>query len=168
MPRFTRCGTGITLRTIACSVRIGKTIPTYDFNNVVAGASLGHAAYDIAAVSSLIFTPLYLSPTQLGVVPGYFNSATGVVTTWIPIEQTYIKYGFYDGNLAAGRQTGSEGPHFNGYYLHMVEAGCSWGLEKDQLTGKFGFGYWHQTGMLAAASGPVVVRRGFTCLARSA
>ena len=136
-------------------IRIGKSIPTYDFNNVVAGSSFGDPAYDIAAVSSLIFTPLYLSPTQYGVTPGYFNSATGVVTTWIPIEHTYIKYGLYDGNLAAGRQTGSEGPHFNGYNLHMVETGCSWGHGEDQLTGKFAAGYWAQTGMLQAASGPV-------------
>ncbi|REK19541.1 MAG: porin [Planctomycetota bacterium] len=137
------------------SIRIGKTITTYDFNNVVVGAALNDAAYDIAAVSSLIFTPLYLSPTQYNVVPGYFNSATGVVTTWIPIKQTYIKYGLYDGNLAAGRQVGTEGPRFNGYVLHMVETGCSWGLDKGELTGKFGVGYWAQTGVLQAASGPV-------------
>ncbi len=141
-------------------IRIGKSIPTYDFNNVVAGASFGDSAYDIAAVSSLLFTPLYLSPTQYGVTPGYFNSATGVVTTLIPIEKTYIKYGLYDGNLAAGRQIGTEGPHFNGYNLHMVEAGCTWGHGKDQLVGKFGAGYWAQTGVLQAASGPVAGAQG--------
>ncbi|MGD9646128.1 MAG: carbohydrate porin, partial [Pirellulales bacterium] len=136
-------------------IRIGKTITTYDFNNVVRPTAFNDPAYDISALSSLIFTPLYISPTQLGVVPGYFNSATGVVTTLIPIENTYAKYGLYDGNLAAGRQVGSEGPHFNGYALHMVELGGSWLLDGRQFPGKFGVGYWAQTGVLQAVGGPV-------------
>jgi porin len=136
-------------------VRIGKSITTYDFNNVVVGSSFADPAYNIAAVSALILTPLYISPTQLGVVPGYFNSATGVVTTLIPMEGTYVKYGLYDGNLAAGRQVGTEGPRFNGYMLHIAEVGASWRLGDDKLPGKIGTGYWSQTGVLQAASGPV-------------
>ncbi len=136
-------------------IRIGKTVTTYDFNNVVRTIPYGDTAYDIAAVSSLIFTPLYISPTQLGVVPGYYNSVVGVTTTLIPFKDTYINYGLYDGNLANGRQTGLEGPHFNGYALHMVEVGCNWTIGARQLPGKFGAGYWAQTGELQAPSGSV-------------
>jgi porin len=136
-------------------VRIGKTITTYDFNNVMRPTEFGDPAYDIAALSSLIFTPLYESPTQYGIIPGYFQSATGVVTTLIPIEHTYVKYGFFDGNLANGRNVGTEGPHFNGYYFHIVEAGCDWRLGQRQLPGKFGAGYWAQTGVLQTMGGPV-------------
>lgn len=136
-------------------VRIGKSITTYDFNNVTEGIWNGDPAFDIPAVSALIFTPLYYAPTALGVMPTYFNSATGVVISWIPVDRTYLKYGLYDGSLAAGRQTGTSGPHFNGHAFHIVEAGGNWRLGETQLPGKFGVGYWAQTGMLNAATGSV-------------
>jgi len=136
-------------------IRIGKTVTTYDFNNVIRTMPHSDPAYDIGAISALIFTPLYVSPTQLGVTPGYYNSATGVTATLIPTEHTYVNYALYDGNLANGRQTGLEGPHFNGYMLHLVEVGCYWQLGARELPGKFGAGYWAQTGTLKAVSGPV-------------
>lgn len=136
-------------------IRIGKTIATYDFNNVIRTVPHRDPAYDIEATSALIMTPLYVSPTQLNVTPGYYNSATGVTATLIPTESTYFNYALYDGNLAAGRQTGLSGPRFNGYMLHLVELGAYWRLGRQRLPGKFGAGYWSQTGVLQAVSGPV-------------
>ena len=142
-------------------IRIGKSVPTYDFNNVVRSAPVGNAAYDIPAVSSAILTPLYVSPTQLGIMPGYYNSATGMVATFLPTKRTYIQYGLFDGNLAAGRQTGLEGPHFNGYALHLGEVGLNWILKESGRPGAFGVGGWRQTGVLQAPSGPVQGAQGF-------
>lgn len=137
------------------SVRIGQLVPTYDFNNVLRPMPYDNSAYEIPAVSGAILTPLNISPTQLGVLPGYYNSATGVVTQFRPNDQCYVQYGLYDGNLAAGRQTGLEGTHFNGYNLHVVEGGADWTLGFEKKPGAFGVGYWKQTGLLSAPSGDV-------------
>jgi porin len=83
-------------------VRIGKSVPTYDFNNVVKAIPLRDQQSSIPAISSALFTPLYVNPTLLGVIPGYYNSATGIVAAWIPNENLYFNYGFFDGNLARG------------------------------------------------------------------
>ena len=137
------------------SVRFGKLVPTYDFNNVVRPNPYSDSVYDIPAVSSAILTPLLISPTQLGVLPGYYNSATGMVTQFRPNDRCYVQYGLYDGNLAAGRQTGLEGPHFNGRNLHIIEGGADWTLGPEEKPGAFGAGYWKQTGMLSAPGGDV-------------
>ena len=104
-------------------VRIGKSVPTYDFNNVVQAIPARDQQASIPAISSALFTPLYVNPTLLGVIPGYYNSATGIVASLIPTDNFYLNYGFFDGNLARGEQTGFDGPRFNGYYLHLVEGG---------------------------------------------
>jgi porin len=127
-------------------VRIGKSVPTYDFNNVVRAVPLSDPQGSIPAISSALFTPLYVNPTLLGVIPGYYNSATGVVASWIPNDNSYLTYGFFDGNLARGEQTGFDGPRFNGYYLHLAEGGVHWRIGEDQKPGKFGAGAWFQTG----------------------
>ena len=127
-------------------VRIGKSVPTYDFNNVVKAIPLRDQQGSIPAISSAIFTPLYVNPTMLGVMPGYYNSATGITASLIPTDNTYFNYGFYDGNLARGEQTGFDGPRFDGYYLHLVEAGTNWKVGRDKKPGKFGAGAWFQTG----------------------
>jgi porin len=137
------------------SVRIGKLVPTFDFNNVVRSVPFAEDAYNIPAVSSALLTPLYLSPTQLGIMPGYYNSATGMVTVLKPNDHLYAEYGIYDGNLAAGRQTGLEGPHFNGYYLQVAECGGDWTIGQQEKPGALGAGYWKQTGLLSAPGGNV-------------
>jgi porin len=130
-------------------VRIGKSVPTYDFNNVVRPVPVGDdPAAAIPAVSSLVYTPIFVNPTMLGVIPGYYNSATGVTITVAPTKSFYLNYGFYDGNLANHRQTGLEGPHFNGYYFHIGEAGYAYRLGEQRKPGNFGVGVWGQTGKL--------------------
>ena len=133
--------------------RIGKSVPTFDFNNVVRPAATTNPAAAIPAVTGLIYTPIFVNPTMLGVIPGYYNSATGITTTFAPTTSLYFNYGFYDGNLANRRQTGLDGPHFNGYYFHIGEAGYSYDLGPRKKPGSFGVGVWGQTGKLSTFDG---------------
>jgi porin len=134
-------------------VRIGKSVPTYDFNNVVKAIPLRDQQASIPAISSAIFTPLYVNPTMLGVIPGYYNSAAGIVASLIPTDNIYATYGFFDGNLARGGQTGFDGPRFNGYYLHLAEVGANWSVGEEKKPGKFGAGAWFQTGKFIGFDG---------------
>lgn len=134
-------------------VRIGKSVPTYDFDNVLRDWKVEDPQAAIPAISGALFKPIYINPTMLAVLPGYYNSATGLVVAAIPNKYTYLQYGFFDGNLARGEQTGFDGPRFNGYYLHLLEAGLNWTLGKDDKPGKFGAGIWFQTGKLKGLSG---------------
>jgi porin len=99
-------------------------------------------------VSGLIYTPIFVNPTMLGVIPGYYNSSTGITTTVAPTKSTYLNYGFYDGNLANQQQTGLQGPRFNGYYFHIGEVGAAYRLGEQKKPGNFGVGVWGQTGVL--------------------
>ncbi|HEY2839916.1 MAG TPA: carbohydrate porin, partial [Pirellulales bacterium] len=136
-------------------VRVGKSVPTYDFANVVKPKPTLNGAGDIPGVSGAILTPLYVNPTMLGVIPGYYNSAAGVVAALTPVDDFYLQYGFFDGSLALQQQTGLEGPHFNGHYFHIGEVGTSWTMTEDDLPGRFGVGYWGQTGYIPTFNGPV-------------
>lgn len=133
--------------------RIGKSVPTYDFGNVVRPVPVNDTAAAIPAVTGLIWTPVFVNPTMLGAIPGYYNSATGITTTFAPNESLYFNYGFYDGNLANQRQTGLEGPHFNGYYFHIGEVGFAYRLGEQKKPGNFGVGVWGQTGVLKKFTG---------------
>lgn len=128
-------------------IRIGKTVPTYDFGNVVKPVALNKGDPTIPAVSGLIFTPLFINPTMLGTVPGYYNSAYGITLNFAPIKQWYLSYGIYDGNLARGEQTGLHGtPTFNGAHIQMAETGATWLLGKYHMPGTAGIGAWYQHG----------------------
>ena len=133
--------------------RIGKSVPTFDFNNVVRPVPVGDPSAAIPAVTALAYTPIFVNPTMLGVIPGYYNSATGITTTLAPTKSIYLNYGFYDGNLAAGHQTGLSGPRFDGYYFHIGEFGFSHRLGPQRKPGNFGVGIWGQTGKLADLTG---------------
>lgn len=138
--------------------RIGKMVPTDDFNNVLRPVPTQDDSLAIPSVSGLAFTPVFVNPTLLGVMPGYYNSACGITTTFTPTENTYLSYGFYDGNIANGAQTGMLGPQFNGYYFNIWEAGAAWEIG-GKLPGSFGVGLWHQTGLL---KGPNTSENGAT------
>ena len=130
--------------------RIGKVVPTNDFGNVLRPVPTQDEHLAIPAVSGLLYTPVFLNPTLLGVMPGYYNSAYGITTTFTPTRNLYFSYGIYDGNVADQVQTGLRGaPNFNGYYFHVGEAGAAW--EVGGLPGSFGIGGWHQTGRLSLA-----------------
>jgi porin len=136
-------------------VRIGKTVPSADFNNVSRPAT-GVLSNDIPSVSGLIYTPLFVNSTLQGKLPGYYNSASGITTTWVPTRDFYFSYGFYDGNLGNNEQVGLRGPQFDGHYFHIWESGLSWRIGAQPKPGKFAVGMWNQTGKLQAANGAEV------------
>jgi len=134
-------------------VRVGKTVPTYDFNNVIRPVPVNGENLSIPAVTALIYTPVFVNTSILGNLPGYYNSAYGVTTTFAPLPQLYFSYGAYDGDLARGIQTGLETtPHFTGYYFQIGEAGYAWLLGPNELPGNIGVGGWGQTGRLTAGA----------------
>jgi porin len=134
-------------------IRIGKSVPTYDFNNVSRPVPVGDdPSAAIPAVTALAYTPVFVNPTMLGVIPGYYNSATGITATLAPTKSVYLNYGAYDGNAAnpnpALNGTGLSGPQFNGYYFHIGEFGYSYRVGEERKPGNFGVGVWGQTGKL--------------------
>ncbi len=134
--------------------RIGKTVPTFDFGNLLRPVTPLHEYRAIPAVSGLIYTPIFVNPSMLGVLPGYYNSAYGLTINVAPNKNWYFSYGVYDGNLARGKQTGlSLLPEFNGYYFNIGEMGSYWHLGKAKQPGMVGAGIWYQTGTLQGAPG---------------
>jgi porin len=132
--------------------RIGKLVPTYDFNNVARPVPTHDKELDIPAVTGLLYTPVFVNPTLLGAIGGYYNSVCGITVSVAPTNNTYLCYGFYDGNVARGVQTGMTGPQFNGYYFNIWEAGLDWVIG-GKYPGQFGAGLWHQTGVLQGPGG---------------
>lgn len=127
------------------SIRIGKTVPTYHFNNVSKPVPTTDPTVSIPSVSGLIYTPIFVNTTLLGAIGGYYNSVCGIVMTIAPIKEAYINVGCYDGNLAKGVQTGLTGPHFNGYYFSIIEGGYGWTTPKPGIAA---IGGWYQSGVL--------------------
>lgn len=135
-------------------LRIGKSVPTFDFGNVLRPVPLQDENLFIPAVNGLIYTPIFVNPSMLGVIPGYYNSAYGITLNYAPTKNWYISYGVYDGNLARGKQTGlAVLPEFNGYYFNIGETGGAWLIGKNQLPGSVGTGLWYQTGQLEGPPG---------------
>jgi porin len=132
--------------------RIGKMVPTYDFNNVARPVPTQDETLGIPAVTGLLYTPVFVNPTLLGAIGGYYNSVCGLTLTVAPTKNTYLNYGLYDGNVAAGVQTGLTGPHFNGYYFNILEAGADW-VVAERYPGELGTGVWYQTGVLHGPPG---------------
>jgi porin len=134
-------------------IRIGKTVPTYDFNNVVRPVPVQDLSLQIPGVSGLLYTPIFVNPTILGALPGYYNSAYGLTTTVAPTQRFYLSWGSYDGNGARGVQTGLQaGPTFNGYRFQIAETGTAWLLGPDNLPGSAAIGGWDQTGTLTLST----------------
>ena len=142
-------------------VRVGKSVPTYDFNNVIKPVPVNAEGLSVPAVTALIYTPVFVNPTILGNLPGYYNSAYGVTTTIAPLPRLYFSYGVYDGNLARGVQTGLRAePDFTGYYFQIGEAGYAWLMGANQLPGDIGVGGWGQTGRLTAGDKTTISENG--------
>jgi porin len=139
-------------------IRVGKTVPTNDFNNVTRAVPTADTSLQIPSVSGLIYTPIFKNPTMIGVAPGYYNSAYGITANLALTEHFYLTYAVYDGALSRGIQTGlHELPVFNGHYFTIGEAGYAWVLGEHKLIGEIAAGGWAQTGMLY---GPGVSQEG--------
>ena len=145
------------------SIRFGKVVPTFDFDNVINPVLTKEPSLTIPVVTGLIYTPIFVNPTILGVMPGYYDSAYGITTVFTPTRNVYVSYGIYDGSLANGRHTGISGtPVFSGYYLQMGEVGAAWLLGPEEKPGKIGLGGWGQTGNLTAGSGTAAIHQNGT------
>ena len=132
-------------------IRLGKTVPTYDFNNVSRAVPTADTSLQIPAVTGLIYTPIFKNPTLIGASPGYYNSAYGVTASFSPTKNFFLTYAIYDGALARGVQTGlREDPVFDGHYFTIGEADYTWSLGTHKLIGLLGAGGWAQTGHLYA------------------
>jgi porin len=125
--------------------RIGKSIPYVDFGNVIKALPIDRdrSPPNVPAVTGLLFAPVFVNPTMLGVLPGYYNSAWGVTGSFVPNDY-YASAGVFDGSLARGRQTGTHvGPTFDSYFFSIGEVGKVWG---GNYPGKIAFGGWGQSG----------------------
>jgi porin len=129
------------------SIRIGKSVPTYHFNNVSKPIPTSDPAISIPSVSGLIYTPIFVNSSLFGAIGGYYNSVCGVVVAVAPNKQAYVNMAVYDGNLAKGVQTGLTGPHFNGYYFSIMEGGYGWVGSRPGIAA---IGGWYQSGTLEA------------------
>ncbi|MFI4998592.1 MAG: carbohydrate porin [Reyranellales bacterium] len=134
-------------------VRIGRVLPINDFNNVLRPVTLRDEQQNIASVSGLLYTPVFINPTLLGFIPGYYNPADGVTVNFTPTSQFYVNLGFYDGNNARGVQSAFNGPTFNNYRFNIAEAGINWLIGEGQHPGQAAIGTWRQTGMLQSPNG---------------
>ena len=57
------------------SMRIGRSMPTYDFGNVLRPVALADASQNIPAVSGLLWTPIFVNGSMIGAMLGYYNPA---------------------------------------------------------------------------------------------
>jgi porin len=130
------------------NIRIGKTVPTYHFNNVSKPVPTENPAISIPSVSGLIYTPIFVNTTMDGAIGGFYNSVYGIVASIAPVKEAYINLGTFDGNVANGVQTGLTGPHFNGHYFSIMETGYGWTAPKPGIAA---IGGWYQSGLLEAA-----------------
>ena len=131
-------------------MRIGRSVPTYDFNNVLRPVTLADASQNIPSVSGLLYTTTFVNGSILGALPGPYNPGNGVTVNFTPTKKFYVNLGVYDGNLARGIQTGLYPPQFNGYYFNIGEIGTNWLLGEGNHPGQFGIGLWRQSGVLTA------------------
>jgi porin len=131
-------------------MRIGRSLPTYDFGNVLRPVALADVNQNIPAVSGLLWSPIFLNASMIGAFLGYYNPATGVTVNFTPTKDFYVNLGIYDGNRARGIQPGLNPPMLNGYLFNIGEVGVNWLLGEGNHPGQFGIGLWRQTGQLTA------------------
>ncbi len=96
------------------------------------------------------------TPT-IHVFPTYPDPATGLVVFGYPVDWFYGGFGWFDGSINEGINTGSRGPaSFFGdpadYFL-IGEAGVTWECGGTGLTGRFAAGAWGHTGTFTKFDG---------------
>ena len=74
-------------------MRIGRVIPSYDFGNVLRPVALSDAGQNIPAVSGLLWTPIFVNASMIGVMLGYYNPANGVTVNFTPTKSFYVNVG---------------------------------------------------------------------------
>jgi len=139
-------------------IRLGKSCPNFDFNNVISPIPYSDPTKAIPVVTSVIYTTIFVNGSMLGVLPGYYNSAVGITVSFTPTEHYFLTAGCYDGSGATGRQTGIKDPRFKEYYFSIAETGFTWEYGPQKMPGKFGIGAWNQSGLLKIPN--VVTQKG--------
>ncbi len=134
-------------------VRVGRSLPTYDFGTVIRGVKLDDEDQNVPAVSSLLYSPIFLNASMITAFYGYYNPANGVTANFTPNKSFYVNAGLYDGNRYRGIQTGINPPMFNGYWFSIAEIGTNWLLGEGKHPGQFGIGLWRQTGVATNHAG---------------
>ncbi|WP_239651437.1 carbohydrate porin [Neosynechococcus sphagnicola] len=148
------------------SLRIGKLIPSLNFGNVSRPFGTQSHPQLFPSSTSLIYTPIFVVPSMLGFIPGYYNSAFGIYGSWkswgspkndpaVP-NGWYFQAGIYDGRGAQGIQTGLNWPDFSGALFEVAEIGGVWtpfAHQPDDGAGSIALGAWHQSGPLSAPGG---------------
>jgi porin len=129
-------------------VRVGKTIPAVDFNNVTRVNKLKDDSQNVSSLSSLIYPSIFVNPTLLGVIGGYYDSTFGGTAYLALNKNVWLTSGVYDGNKARGIPSGLRSPHFNEYVFAIAETGGSWVVGPQNHPGQFGIGGWYQSGRL--------------------
>ncbi len=129
-------------------MRIGRSLPTYDFGNVLRPVTLVDEEQNIPAVSGLLYSPIFVNASMIGAALGYYNPANGVTVNFTPTKSFYVNLGVYDGNRYRGIQTGIYPPMFNGYFFNIGEIGVNWLLGEGKHPGQLGIGLWRQTGQV--------------------
>jgi porin len=133
-------------------VRIGKTLPAVDFNNVTRPETFKDSSQNVSSLSSLLFVSIFVNPTiLLGVYGCFADSIFGTTVNLAPTKSTWVNAGIYDGNTARGVQTGIHNPHINNYLFGISEAGTSWLVGSQNHPGQLAIGVWYQTGTLKTA-----------------
>jgi len=129
-------------------VRVGKLLATVDFNNVTKVHRFKDDAHYISSLSSLLYTSIFVNPTIIPAMSGYYDPAYGVMMYTAPTENTWATAGVYDGNKATGLPSGIHNLKVNDYVFSIGEAGISWLAGEDKQPGQFGIGAWHQSGQI--------------------
>ena len=130
-------------------VQVGKMNGTGIFNTVLNPVIVDTPWMRNFTISNLIMTPIGENPTLFGKLPAYYDTAYGAVVHLAPTPDFYASFGIFDGNGAAGVQTGMEWlPTFNEYLFNIAEVGYSWRLGAEGKPGRMGLGGWWQTGDL--------------------
>ncbi|WP_026069630.1 carbohydrate porin [Legionella tunisiensis] len=76
------------------ALRVGKLVATYDFNNVLRTTPFYNTAFNISSLSGLIYAPIFVNSSMLGVLPSYYNSAYGLTANYTPNKSFYFSGGF--------------------------------------------------------------------------
>ena len=131
------------------SMRIGRSLPAYDFGNVSRPIALADPDQNIPAVSGLLFSPVFVNASMIGAMMGYYNPGNGVTVNFTPTKNFYVNLGVYDGNRGARHPDRPRGPEFNGYWFNIGEIGVNWLLGEGKHPGQFAIGLWRQTGVMS-------------------
>ena len=135
--------------------RIGKSVPTYDFDNVLRAVPLQDRGREHRVD---LQRPVHARLTSIRRCWVSFPATTtrppGSSPRWCRPRTSYLQYGFFDGNLARGVQTGLRWAPLQRLLSAPRRGRPRTGRSaQDKKPGKFGAGGWFQTGKLMGLGG---------------